>query len=61
MAYPIIIDPPFGRIGMTETQADQSWQRALVGRRPISTVARAIEKEDTHGFIKLLVAAHTKR
>ena len=60
-AYAIYIDPPLGRVGMTEAQARQSGRRVLVGQRPMTQVARAIEKGETQGFMKLLVDADTKQ
>ena len=60
-AYAIYIDPPLGRVGMTEAQARQSGRRVLVGQRPMTQVARAVEKGETQGFMKLLVDADTKQ
>ena len=60
-AYAIYIDPPLGRVGMTEAQARQSGRRVLVGQRPMMQVARAVEKGETQGFMKLLVDADTKQ
>lgn len=60
-AYAIYIDPPLGRVGMTEAQARASGRQVLIGRRPMTQVARAIEKGETHGFIKVVVDAATRR
>jgi pyruvate/2-oxoglutarate dehydrogenase complex dihydrolipoamide dehydrogenase (E3) component len=49
------------RVGMTEAQARLSGRQVLIGRRPMTQVARAIEKGETHGFIKVLVDAATRR
>ncbi|WP_216856768.1 hypothetical protein [Acidisoma sp. S159] len=46
---------------MTEAQAGASGRQVLIGRRPMTQVARAIEKGETHGFIKVLVDAATRR
>lgn len=54
------IDPPLGRVGLSEADVRQSGRRALVGFRPMSRVSRAIEKGETFGFIKVLVDAETK-
>jgi pyruvate/2-oxoglutarate dehydrogenase complex dihydrolipoamide dehydrogenase (E3) component len=56
-AYALFIDPPLGRVGMTEAQVRQSGRPALVGRRPMSKVSRAVEKGETSGFMKILVDA----
>ncbi len=56
-AYALYVDPPLGRAGLTEAEARQSGRRILVGRRPMSSVARAIEKGETQGFMKIVVDA----
>jgi pyruvate/2-oxoglutarate dehydrogenase complex dihydrolipoamide dehydrogenase (E3) component len=59
-AYALYTDPPLGRAGMTAAQARQTGRRVLVGRRPMTRVARAIEKGETQGFMKIIVDADTK-
>jgi pyruvate/2-oxoglutarate dehydrogenase complex dihydrolipoamide dehydrogenase (E3) component len=59
-AYALFIDPPLGRAGMTEAQARASGRRVLVGRRPMTRVARAVEKGETQGFMEILVDADSK-
>ncbi|BDV39468.1 FAD-containing oxidoreductase [Methylocystis bryophila] len=54
-AYALYIDPPLGRVGMTLAQARQSGRRVLVGERPMTRVARAVEKGETQGFMRILV------
>ncbi len=56
-AYALYVDPPLGRAGLTEAEARQSGRRILVGRQPMSSVARAIEKGETQGFMKIIVDA----
>jgi pyruvate/2-oxoglutarate dehydrogenase complex dihydrolipoamide dehydrogenase (E3) component len=58
--YGLYIDPPLGRVGMNEAQARASGRRVLVGKRPMTQVARAIERGETHGFIKVMVDADSK-
>jgi len=58
--YGLYIDPPLGRVGMTEADARQSGRKVLVGKRPMSRVGRATERGETHGFIKVMVDADTK-
>jgi len=60
-AYALYIDPPLGRVGITETQARASGRPLLVGKRLMTRVGRAIEKGETHGFMKVVVDAGTKR
>src|ERR1700730_18595118 len=54
-AYALYVDPPLGRAGMTEAEARHFGKRILVGTRPMTRVARAIEKGETQGFIKIVV------
>jgi pyruvate/2-oxoglutarate dehydrogenase complex dihydrolipoamide dehydrogenase (E3) component len=60
LAYALYTDPPLGRAGMTMAEAWQSGRRLLVGERPMTRVARAIEKGETQGFMRILVDADTK-
>jgi pyruvate/2-oxoglutarate dehydrogenase complex dihydrolipoamide dehydrogenase (E3) component len=59
--YALYIDPPLGRAGMTEAQARASGQPVLVGQRPMSQVGRAIEKDETLGFMKIIVNADSQQ
>jgi pyruvate/2-oxoglutarate dehydrogenase complex dihydrolipoamide dehydrogenase (E3) component len=56
-AYALYVDPPLGRAGLTEAKARQLGRRILVGTQPMSSVARAVEKGETQGFIKIVVDA----
>ncbi|MBI2997330.1 MAG: FAD-containing oxidoreductase [Deltaproteobacteria bacterium] len=60
LAYALYIDPPLGRAGMTETQVRDSKRKALLGKRSMTRVGRAVEKGETQGFMKALVDAETK-
>ena len=59
--YALYTDPPLGRIGMSEAEIRRSGITALVGRRPMTRVARAVEKGETQGFLKIHVAQDSKR
>jgi pyruvate/2-oxoglutarate dehydrogenase complex dihydrolipoamide dehydrogenase (E3) component len=59
-AYALYVDPPLGRAGMTETEVRKSGRKALVAKRPMARVSRAVEKGETQGFMKILVDADTK-
>ncbi len=59
-AYALYIDPPLGRAGMTMAEARASGRRVLAGQRPMIRVARAIEKGETQGFMRILVDGDTK-
>jgi pyruvate/2-oxoglutarate dehydrogenase complex dihydrolipoamide dehydrogenase (E3) component len=60
-AYALYIDPPLGRVGMTEAQARATGRSLLLGQRPMSRVGRAIEKGETLGLMKVVVDAETRR
>jgi pyruvate/2-oxoglutarate dehydrogenase complex dihydrolipoamide dehydrogenase (E3) component len=57
--YALYIDPPLGRAGMTVDQVRASGRKALVGKRPMTRVGRAVEKGETQGFMKVVVDADT--
>jgi pyruvate/2-oxoglutarate dehydrogenase complex dihydrolipoamide dehydrogenase (E3) component len=57
--YALYIDPPLGRAGMTVEQVRKSGRKALVGKRPMTRVGRAVEKGETQGFMKVVVDAET--
>lgn len=59
-AYALYIDPPLGRVGMTEADVRKSGRAALIGRLAMEDVSRAYEKGETEGFMKILVDAETK-
>ena len=58
--YGLYIDPPLGRVGMSEAEARTSGRKVLVGKRPMTKVARARERGETYGFIKIMVDGDTK-
>jgi pyruvate/2-oxoglutarate dehydrogenase complex dihydrolipoamide dehydrogenase (E3) component len=59
LTYGLFIDPPLGRAGMTEDQVRKSGRKALVGKRMMTRVGRAVEKGETEGFMKIVVDADT--
>jgi pyruvate/2-oxoglutarate dehydrogenase complex dihydrolipoamide dehydrogenase (E3) component len=60
LTYGLFIDPPLGRVGMTEREA-RGGRRLLVATRPMTRVGRAVERGETLGFMKVVVDAETKR
>jgi pyruvate/2-oxoglutarate dehydrogenase complex dihydrolipoamide dehydrogenase (E3) component len=58
-AYALYIDPPLGRCGLTESEIRQTTRHALIGKRSMTKVARAVEKGETEGFMKIVVDAQT--
>jgi pyruvate/2-oxoglutarate dehydrogenase complex dihydrolipoamide dehydrogenase (E3) component len=59
-AYGLYIDPPLGRVGLTEDEVRKTGRRALVGKRPMTKVSRAVEKGESQGFMKIVVDADTR-
>jgi pyruvate/2-oxoglutarate dehydrogenase complex dihydrolipoamide dehydrogenase (E3) component len=57
--YTVFIDPQLGAVGMTEREARASGRRIRVARLPMSSVARALEVDETRGFMKAVVDAET--
>jgi pyruvate/2-oxoglutarate dehydrogenase complex dihydrolipoamide dehydrogenase (E3) component len=58
-AYALYVDPPLGRVGLSESAARQSGRSLRVGMLPMTKVGRAVEKGETQGFMKILVDADT--
>ncbi|HET6324762.1 MAG TPA: mercuric reductase [Planctomycetaceae bacterium] len=57
--YSAFTDPQLGRVGMTEKEARATGRRLKIGKIPMSWVARAIERDETAGLMKLIVDAET--
>ncbi|WP_324674877.1 FAD-containing oxidoreductase [Hymenobacter sp. GOD-10R] len=55
----IYLDPPFAKVGLTEAEVRAAGTPALIGKRPMTKVGRAVEKGETKGFMKVLVHAET--
>jgi pyruvate/2-oxoglutarate dehydrogenase complex dihydrolipoamide dehydrogenase (E3) component len=59
--YALFIDPPLGRAGLTEREIRAAGRKALVATMPMTRVARANERGETQGFMKVLVDPDTQR
>jgi pyruvate/2-oxoglutarate dehydrogenase complex dihydrolipoamide dehydrogenase (E3) component len=59
LPYTVFIDPQLGRIGLTEAGARAEHRNIRVARMPMTSVARALEVDETRGFIKVIVDADT--
>ena len=59
--YTLFTDPELGRVGMSERQAREAGRDIRVAKLPMSSVARAIERSETRGFMKAIVDAKTDR
>jgi pyruvate/2-oxoglutarate dehydrogenase complex dihydrolipoamide dehydrogenase (E3) component len=53
--YSVFTDPQLGCVGMTERNARAKGYKLKIGKMPMSSVARAIERDETAGFMKLIV------
>jgi len=57
--YALFIDPPLGRAGLTDAEVRGTGRKAMVARREMAKVKRAVEKGETQGFMKVVVDAST--
>jgi pyruvate/2-oxoglutarate dehydrogenase complex dihydrolipoamide dehydrogenase (E3) component len=53
--YTVFIDPQLGRIGLSEREARRRGRPVRVARLPMSHVPRAVELDESRGFMKALV------
>jgi pyruvate/2-oxoglutarate dehydrogenase complex dihydrolipoamide dehydrogenase (E3) component len=58
--YTVFTDPQLGRIGMTESEARKSGRTILIARMPMTSVARALEMDETRGVMKAIVDAKSE-
>jgi pyruvate/2-oxoglutarate dehydrogenase complex dihydrolipoamide dehydrogenase (E3) component len=59
--YALYTDPELGRVGLTEREARAKGHRLKIGSLPMSYVARAIERGETSGLMKIVIAADNDR
>src|SRR5262249_23441268 len=59
--YTIFIDPPLGRVGLTEKEARSQHRSIRVAKLPMAHVAKAIQFGETRGFMKAIVDADTNQ
>ncbi|MFN2380642.1 MAG: pyridine nucleotide-disulfide oxidoreductase, partial [Bacteroidales bacterium] len=59
--YALFTDPPLGRAGMTLDQARKSGRKLKEGFRKMTDIARAREKGETNGFMRVIVDAETDK
>lgn len=55
--YGVYVDPPLGRVGMSEQEVRASGRKALIGVKAMSHVSRALERDETQGLMKVLIDA----
>lgn len=61
LPYSLFTDPQFGRVGLTEKEARASGKKLKIGTYPMAYVARAIERDETAGLMKIIVDAANDR
>jgi pyruvate/2-oxoglutarate dehydrogenase complex dihydrolipoamide dehydrogenase (E3) component len=59
--YTLFIDPQLGRVGLTEREARAQGRNIRVAKMPMTRVARALEVDETSGFMKAIVDAKTNQ
>jgi pyruvate/2-oxoglutarate dehydrogenase complex dihydrolipoamide dehydrogenase (E3) component len=59
--YTVYIDPQLGRVGLTEQEARAQGRKVKVAKMPMNWVARALEVDESRGFMKAVVDADTKQ
>jgi pyruvate/2-oxoglutarate dehydrogenase complex dihydrolipoamide dehydrogenase (E3) component len=59
--YTLFIDPQLGRVGLTEAEARAKNLDIRIARLPMTSVARALEVDETRGFMKAIVDRETNR
>lgn len=57
--YALFTDPPLGRVGLSAAQARAEGRQVRIGRRPMARVGRAVEKDETIGFMEIVIDAET--
>ena len=58
--YGLFIDPPLGRVGLTESNARSLGRKIRIGQRAMTQVGRAVEKGETSGLMKVIVDAESQ-
>ncbi len=59
--YCVFTDPQLGGVGMTEKEARAKGYKLKIGNVPMSVVARAYERDETAGLMKIVVDASNDR
>jgi pyruvate/2-oxoglutarate dehydrogenase complex dihydrolipoamide dehydrogenase (E3) component len=59
--YTVFIDPQLGRIGLTEQEARSQGKKIRVAKMAATSIARALESDESRGFLKVIVDAETEQ
>ena len=57
--YTCFIDPQLGHVGLNEEEAREQGRKVRVAKMPMNHVARAVEMDESRGFMKAIVDADT--
>jgi pyruvate/2-oxoglutarate dehydrogenase complex dihydrolipoamide dehydrogenase (E3) component len=58
--YALYVDPPLGRVGLSESEANRTGRKLRIAKRLMTRVGRAVEKGETQGFMKVVVDAESQ-
>ncbi len=61
VSYTVYTDPQLGRVGLSEKEAREQGLDFRVARMPMKRVARALENDESRGFMKVIVDAKSGR
>ena len=61
LTYAVFTDPQLGRVGLTEHEAREQGHDVRVAKLPMTRVARAVEMDETRGFMKAVIDAEDGR
>ena len=59
--YTVFIDPQLGRIGLTEREARAQGKKIRVAKMAATSIARALESDESRGLLKIVVDAETEQ
>jgi pyruvate/2-oxoglutarate dehydrogenase complex dihydrolipoamide dehydrogenase (E3) component len=59
--YTVFIDPQLGRVGLSENEARKQGRSVRIARMPMTHVARALEMDESRGFMKAVIDADSDR
>jgi pyruvate/2-oxoglutarate dehydrogenase complex dihydrolipoamide dehydrogenase (E3) component len=59
--YTVFIDPQLGRVGLSESEARAQGRNIQVAKMPMNYVARALEMDESRGFMKAIVDVDTSQ
>ncbi len=57
--YTVFMDPQLGRVGLNETEAEEQGRAVKVAKMPMTSVARALEYDESRGMMKAVIDAES--